>query len=205
MRRLALALVASFAAMPAAAHNLILEAYVIGDSIEGEAFFSDGLLVADTTIAVVGPDGAALGETVTDEGGAFVFIPTEAVDHLFRLDAGSGHVAEALVAAADLPGGLAVADAAPSETTVAPAPAEAPAADEATAAAIEAAVARELAPLMGQLDAYRERADFLNILGAIGLLCGVAGLAFFAAGARMVRGLPKATPAGHATGQEARA
>ncbi|WP_373356449.1 cobalt ABC transporter permease [Pseudoroseicyclus sp. CXY001] len=191
MRRLLAALLA-LAPVPALAHNLILEAYVVGDTIEGEAFFSDGLLVARTPIDVTGPDGAPLGEAVTDDFGAFRFRPSAGVDHLFRLDAGAGHVAEALIPAADLPAGLAGsavagAEAPAPDSEAAEAPANEAAPDDALVAAIDSAVTAELAPLRAQLESYRARADFLNILGAVGLLFGALGIGFFIAGARLAR------------------
>ncbi|WP_167803286.1 cobalt ABC transporter permease [Pseudoroseicyclus tamaricis] len=193
--RAVLTALALLAGSPALAHNLILEAYVVGDGIEGEAFFSDGTMVGNAEIEVLGPDGAELGRTVADGGGAFRYMPSAAVDHVFRLDAGSGHVVDALVAAADLPAGLAAAEAGAETAALAPAPA-APAAetDEALAAAIDTAVARELAPLMTQLAAYRQRTDLMNLVSGIGILCGLVGLGLFLAGARMIRDLPRPTP-----------
>ncbi|NDV00276.1 cobalt ABC transporter permease [Pseudoroseicyclus tamaricis] len=181
LRRLGLAaLAAGLWPLAAPAHNLILEAYVIGEGIEGEAFFSDGTLVGDIAVEVLGPGGEALGEAVTDANGAFTFAPTEGVDHLFRLDAGSGHVAEALVAAADLPGALAPAAPVAAE---APAPAsEAPAGSvtaEAAAALVAERLRAETRPVRQDWAIYSAHTPLPVALGGIGYILGLSGLCYF--------------------------
>ncbi|WP_373356451.1 cobalt ABC transporter permease [Pseudoroseicyclus sp. CXY001] len=177
---------AGLLASPAAAHNLILEAYVVGDAIEGEAFFSDGILVGDTEIDVLGPDGAALGAAMTDASGAFRFTPEAPVDHLFRLDAGSGHVAEALVAAADLPGALgSQAEGAALTSAGAPAGGEATAAsagptDTPTLAALtREAIRAQTRPLRQDWALYTAKTPLPVALGGIGYILGLSGLCYY--------------------------
>ncbi|MGZ9811426.1 cobalt ABC transporter permease [Pseudoroseicyclus sp. H15] len=182
LRRACLAaLAAGLWPLAASAHNLILEAYVIGDAVEGEVFFSDGTMVGDAPVMVLGPDGETLGEVVTDEGGAFAFTPTESVDHLFRLDAGSGHVAEAMVAAADLPGGLAPAAAGDAMASADPeAATAAPGLDaEATAVLIAQAVRAETRPMRQDWALYSAHTPLPVAMGGIGYILGLSGLCYF--------------------------
>lgn len=180
----ALVLVAALVASPALAHNLILEAYPFGEEIAGEAFFSDGVLVDAAVIEVFDAEGNKIGEAVTDAYGSFTYAPTEAGEHRFRVDAGSGHVAEVVIPAADI---------APLIGAEAPRP-EAAASTEAGPVAgsqIEAIVAQEMLSLKSQLDAYRARNDFLNLIAAIGILAGIAGLVMFVIGSRIAPSGPR--------------
>ncbi len=170
---------------PAVAHKVVTSVWADGDDIEGEIGFSSGDMAPQgTRVEVLGPDGGALGEVFTDADGLFRFTPTEAVAHTFRANLGAGHVAEAVLAADELPAGL-------SRNTVTQAPESAasnteslaPPTTVATKTELEALIAealrRELKPLRKELAAYREKNDLQSILGGLGYICGIFGLAFF--------------------------
>ncbi len=187
-----LALVAS--ADPAAAHKVIAMAWVDGDRIEGEIAFSSGAAAeAGAAVEVFGPDGRPLGATVVEDGGLFSFTPTVRVDHRFVADLGAGHVADLTVPAEDLPAVLggatavaldlaAVGAAAAAERSAATAAAAAPAIDPAALEAmVRAAVAAEVRPLRRALAAFEERTRWHDVLGGVGYIFGLFGIAAYVA------------------------
>ncbi|MDK9695560.1 MAG: cobalt ABC transporter permease [Siculibacillus sp.] len=179
--------------VPALAHKVVVNAFVGGERIEGEIGFSDGAMAGGTPVEVLAEDGTKLGETMTDRDGAFVFVPTRAVTHIFRADLGGGHVATVRIEKADLPATLSggtpevarPATTAPAETRAIDAapPVRPVAASEAEKAAILEAVRQELKPLRREISALKEKNDFQAILGGIGYIVGVFGL-WFAVAAR---------------------
>jgi len=191
------------APVPAAAHNLIMEAYAYGDAVEGEAFFSDGTLARNATIVVTGDNGKLIQEVITDEKGNFSYLPLRSVTQHLRIDLGSGHIAEAAIDGAELTGAVATPAATPT-TTVAAAPiAEAtagPAAavrvSDALQRQIDAMVATEIEPLQTEIERYKTHNDFMNMLAAFGILCGAAGALLFGAGARKVESAPASAHGG---------
>lgn len=198
MRKTVCMLVAGLAAVvvaatPAAAHKVVASTYVAGDAIEGEIGFSDGAMAVDTPVMVTAPDGRVLGETRTDGDGFFTFTPTEAVDHVFRADLGAGHVAEVVMPAAELPKAVAAGGGASGPATTAVAAVAAatavagrPAAESAPAGltpdlrdAIAVAVRDEVRPLRREIAAYKEKNDLQTILGGLGYIAGLCGVAFY--------------------------
>jgi nickel transport protein len=181
---------------PALAHKVIAAAFPAGDVIEGEVGFSNGDMAAGIPVEVFDEAGAKMGETRTDADGFFTYMPTRQVTHVFKADLGAGHVATFTLDAADVP---AVADAAAPESGTAPEPAaSAPAATpETTAPAalsadltalIAEAVRDEVRPLRREISAYKEKHDLQTVLGGIGYILGLFGLAFFLMARRQTRG-----------------
>ncbi|AWD23162.1 cobalt ABC transporter permease [Fuscovulum blasticum] len=186
------ALCLMLAPWPALAHKVIASVYPAGRAIEGEIGFSNGDMAANSKVTVTDPAGRPLGETTTDEGGVFLFTPTEPVDHVFRADLGAGHVAEVTMSAADV-GGI-LGKATPAAATAAPDAVPAPAAASPGGAAAngpaldEAAMARivrdEMRPLRQEIAAYKEKNDLQSILGGIGYIAGLFGIGFYVAARR---------------------
>ncbi|MBN3561704.1 hypothetical protein [Aliamphritea spongicola] len=171
-------LLAMLFALPASAHNVVGGVYAIGSTIEGEAGFSNGdMAQAGTKVLVTDPAGNVLMETETDEEGFFTFEATTRVDHLFRMEMGSGHVLEMVLSADELPSSLAAG----AVTTAAPAAKAAGGTavqyDEAAMQGmIEKAVAKQVKPLRKELRAYQEKAGLQDILGGIGYIFGLCGI-----------------------------
>lgn len=170
------------------AHKIKVFATVEGDKISGYAYLGGGARVKNAAVRILAADDTVLKETVTDTAGAFRFQAKSPVDHRIIVDAGGGHVAEFTVKAAEL------AELAPSDTT-------SPAitvADEAYShseidnrlsttqlqAVVDKAVARQLRPLREQLDAYQAEVRWRDVLGGIGYIIGIAGIAFYFLGRR---------------------
>jgi nickel transport protein len=183
---LVFAIAALLASVPVHAHKVVASVWADGDSVEGEVGLSNGTMApAGTPVEVLGPNGEKLGETTTDGDGLFRYTPTQAVTHVFRADLGAGHVAQATLAADELPidliRGARAGTAGSDDGAVAPVP-ETPAVSQSPPALegmIAEAVRREIKPLRKELTAYKEKNDMQSILGGLGYICGIFGLAFF--------------------------
>ncbi|MBB4264865.1 cobalt ABC transporter permease [Roseospira visakhapatnamensis] len=176
------ALLMTTVALPARAHKVVASGYAAGEVIEGEVGFSNGDMAVDTPIEVFDPDGNKLGETRTDADGFFVFTPTQAVPHVFRANLGAGHVAEFTMDLDDLPGHLTAGAAdpvAPGAIPSAGAPGPVAALPLDLTRMVADAVRAEVRPLRKELAAYKEKNDLQAVLGGIGYILGLFGLAFF--------------------------
>lgn len=183
-------------ASPALAHKISIFAAVEGEAITGEAFARGGDPIRSATICVFGTDGQALGETTTDSEGKFRFVPTARRDHRLVLDAGDGHLAEKTVSAeelpATLPGEVASAET-PKETdarsdqaeTVEPqsVPASASGADAALLGQVQQ-LSNDVRELRKELAHYQDELRLRDLLGGIGFIFGLMGVAFYFLGVR---------------------
>ncbi|MCU0838364.1 MAG: hypothetical protein MUE49_06535 [Rhodospirillales bacterium] len=161
-----------FAAAPAAAHKIRLFATVVGDAITGTVFFSGNAAARAVPIQIVDPAGRLLAETVSDADGRFHAGLAGPFDHRIIADTGDGHRAEFVLRVADFTAPLA----APLPTSLEPAAAALALPDD-LERAVEQAVARQVAPLREQLDAFEQRVLWRDVLGGIGYIIGLFGLA----------------------------
>lgn len=175
------------AAQAAQAHKVLTSVWVEGDSIAGEIGFSSGALAPEgTRVEVLGPGGERLGEAFTDAEGLFRYRPHSPIDHRFKADLGAGHIVEMVLQRAELPldlrrevdDELGASRASAPRAAAVPAPVPAPSTAE-LQAMIAKTVQREIRPLRQELAAYKEKNDLQAVLGGIGYICGVFGLAFF--------------------------
>ncbi|AGA89760.1 hypothetical protein Thimo_0930 [Thioflavicoccus mobilis 8321] len=187
-KRLALACLLLATATPLHAHLLKVFAFAEGQRIEGRAYFAGGARAKGAAVEVLAPDGRVLAALRTDDEGEFSYRASAPVDHRIRVDSGDGHVAEWTVHGEELaiespraddpdgaprsnePTGTATEPAATARTTDMAAPAD-------LDFLIERAVARQVRPLREQLIAYEERVRLHDILGGLGYILGLAGLA----------------------------
>jgi nickel transport protein len=182
MRRtllLALALLLA-GAMPAAAHRLKLFATVEDGTITGYAFFIGGGRPQGSTIVIRDGAGTEVFRTTTDDEGRFAWKPPGPDRFTVVVDARDGHAAETVLEAerfggAPMPGAAAGASQAPPQN-----------AGEASMieAAVDRAVARQIRPLLEAYDAAEGRARFNDVMGGIGMIIGLAGIALWASGRR---------------------
>lgn len=201
------ALLALFAAAPALAHKVTLFAYAEDGDIVADAFYSRSNKVRQGKILVAdAATGEKLAEITTDEAGAARFpVPEKALkarhDLRLTLVAGEGHQNDILVRADEF---------APAEKPAAKAPdkpakqaqpaaqAAPPKLDQAelealvaraTEQAVERAVEKKLAPLRQMLE--RQAGDgprMVEIVGGIGYILGLFGVAAFFAARKKDRG-----------------
>lgn len=186
---LTLALTVLGTAGDALAHKMKLFATAEGTVVSGYVYFSPGGRAQDAMITAATPGGTAVFQGRTNEQGEFRFEVRQRVDHLIAADGGDGHEAGFTIRAAELPESLpagsqeAAAQAPPSTAAAAPAPVHAssappPPSSADLAALIEQAVARQVRPLREQLDAYEDSVRWHDVLGGIGYIVGLAGLAY---------------------------
>jgi nickel transport protein len=183
---LGLAILLSLASSSSAfAHKIVASVWTEGNAIEGEVGFSNGDMAPEgTRVEVLSPDGKVLGETLTDADGLFRFVPDQPVAHTFRANLGAGHFAEAALGADELPLALIRGAAAANSESADPAIGATSPVPPALATAdlevlINEALRREIQPLRKELAAYREKNDLQSVLGGLGYICGIFGLAFF--------------------------
>ncbi len=178
----------------ALAHKVNVFAYVEGDTIVAESYFSDGRKCHACTVEVYDDKGKKLLNGQTNDEGRFSFRIPERTNLLIRLNAPMGHMAEYTIPATDLPEELAAS--APVGTTEPPAGkvnesvVEPPAASaqpppEASPEAaeieriVDRSVARHLAPILRALEEDKSKQRFSDIVGGIGYIIGLMGLAAY--------------------------
>ncbi|PTW62809.1 nickel transport protein [Breoghania corrubedonensis] len=190
---LALALAVGLAS-PAAAHKLKVFAAVEGDAIAGYAFFIGGGRAMGTSWTAKDADGKVLATGKTDDEGRFKLVPGEPVssDITVTVNTHEGHIASATIVA-DRFGSLAkgVEPAAPAAATAAVAQVQSPGAatqattppaavaglsDSQVAVLVEAAVQRQVEPLLERIEEMDDRLRFTDILSGIFLIIGLVGI-----------------------------
>ena len=181
-----------FYTTPASAHGLFVFATVQGNTIEGEVYFQGGDPARNAAVTIVDPGGEVLGETSTDQEGKFAFVPRLRCDHKLIADAGMGHQAEYTVEADKLPRDLPPDSLGDSPSEAEPtspdtlghqhAPAKTPHEENLTAE-IQALV-QQVTALRKDLDKWKARLRLQDILGGIGYILGIMGLAFYFLGVR---------------------
>lgn len=163
-------------AWPAQAHRLKLFATLENGTISGYAFFVGSGRAQNADLRITDETGREIAKLTTDAQGAYSY-PTSAVQ-TYRLIAhtGDGHVAEATIDKSrfsGVAGAKALADDEADETSL----------GDVNAAQIErivdAAVARQLRPLMEAYEAAEGRTRFNDVMGGIGMIIGLAGLALW--------------------------
>jgi nickel transport protein len=139
-------------AAPAQAHRLSLTAHLAVDVISGTAEYLPGGPAQGGTIRLRDAAGTVLAETTTDKTGAYT-LPAQpgAQIECVTLD---GHRAEI-----------------PAPISTAAVPSTVSASGE-----VEAAVARQLQPVLDRLQSLEETTRLRDVLGGIGYIVGFAGL-----------------------------
>ena len=177
------AVLAAAGGLPAAAHGIRVFATAEGTTINGTVYVAGGGRAKAATVTVFGPGREPLGEVVTDRDGSFSFAAKQRVDHRLVVDLGDGHRAEFIVKADELaenlPGGgpakLVRAPGVRAGTPERPKKVTSKPLEE----LIERAVARQVRPLREQLDASENRIRLRDIIGGLGYILGITGIAFF--------------------------
>lgn len=179
---------------PAYAHKIKLFATGDGSVISGYVYFPGGGRAKKVTVQVLGPDGRILGSVTTDKNGDFTFEAKFQCDHKLVVSTLDGHSASYMVKAGELAGSLPAyhyssdsayepqEPGAPGARETASAPSPASATSKELEAMIEAAVNEKIRPLREQLEALSEKRRLQDVLGGIGYILGLSGVAFYCAG-----------------------
>ena len=144
---------------PAFAHKINIFAYAEGKTITGSVYFSGGAKAKSVKVKIFGPDGKLLGETITDADGAFSFEAHASCNHTFVVETADGHIARYTVRADELSAG---GEGAPGSS----------------------AAIRQIALLRQELDRWEHTCRLRDVLGGIGYIFGIAGVAFYFLGRR---------------------
>jgi nickel transport protein len=190
-------LVITFMAAPAYAHKVNMFAFVEGDRVVVQGYFSDGHKALNSRVQVFAPGGEKLVEGTTDKDGTFSFKVPQISDLRITLYAGMGHRTEYTLPQAELAGvRLGGAAAGPTKDAAA-----APVADEAAAPAdtdagaeasggasvapselegmVRKAVSESMLPVVRELSELKEARSFSDIVGGIGFIVGIIGIFFY--------------------------
>jgi nickel transport protein len=199
-----------FAGVQAQAHKVNVFAYVEGDRIVVDGYFSASVKAQDSKVEVFDETGKKIHEGKTNEKGIYSFkpgdLPPFSVDLKIVLDVGEGHKAEYILKAADIPTG--VKSDAPSKqqpTKDKSEDANVPKIEGSTkvtdqnvsTAAMETLLDKKLEPIVRMIG-RQERLlleqksggpSMTDIVGGVGWIMGLVGLtAFFWAGRRSGKG-----------------
>ena len=191
MRRICLALLlALMFASPAAAHKLKVFAAVEGNTVSGYAFFIGGGRAQDTPWSAQDEAGRALGSGRTSGEGEFRFAVPEPItsDITITVDTQEGHIATRTLKSARFGVTEPATEPAGAETTAQAEPKpsfETPVSPDAdTTARIEAAVQRQITPLLERIEEMDARLRFTDVISGIFLIIGLAGIGLWARGRR---------------------
>jgi nickel transport protein len=170
------------------AHKLYVFARVEGATIQGRAYFPGDVPAQQTDIIARDPTRRELGRTTTDDDGKFTLTPREHVDYCLLAEAPDGHTGQYIVHASELPDSLpaASADAAASKTEsakdhvfAAPAAAESNVRPPTATRDQLIELSKQIGALRQEMYDSEQRIRFRDLLGGIGFILGIAGVAFY--------------------------
>jgi len=171
----------------AAAHEINVFASVEGHTIRGKATYHEGEPVRNAVVKAISPAGEEIGQTKTDDEGRFALDARLRCDHRLLVDTGDGHGGAYTLRAEALPKDLPEGDAAQAHDHAKPREHPAAVAAEESAHEHLEEIHDEIVQLREQLDAYEHRARLTDILGGIGYIAGITGVAYYYLGARRKR------------------
>lgn len=184
------------------AHKVNLFAYVEGDKVMVEGYFSGNAKARDCAVVVFDEAGKKLLEGKTDEKGVWSFkvsdLPEFSGALKFVMDAEMGHKAEYTLSASDIPGSRSADKPtvaaeqsqkkdSPATATTSSTASVIPVDEAALVAAIEKAVDKKIEPVIRMLGKQEKLLledkqggpKFSDIIGGIGWILGLAGITAF--------------------------
>jgi len=175
-----------FVCFAAAAHDLSVFATVEDGVLHGYAFFGGGARARTAQLIIRDGAGNEMFRGGTDAHGAFYFRPTSPTDLIVTVDVGDGHAAKTRIpasrfAASRTMSGIVAGESTEGARTVAP---------DASAAStelpgmidrsVDRAVARQITPLLEAYAIAGTRLRLNDILSAVALIIGLAGMFLWA-------------------------
>ena len=184
--------------VPASAHRVMIFAWIEGDTVYTQSKFSGGKRVKNSVVVVYDNEGNRLVEGTTDDEGEFAFKVPKKTDLKIVLNASMGHMAEWEIPVEEIIGqaqpsqraragvevaaeeaGSLVGTKTSSEVLV---PAAVSLSREEIKVLIDESLDRKLAPLLNMLADSLDRGPRLNeVIGGIGYIFGLIGVAFYVA------------------------
>jgi nickel transport protein len=171
--RLLLLLLCLGLATSAQAHRLKLFVTQTGQALEGRVYFVGGTGASSAEVNITAADGRLLATLHTDDNGRFSYPFGRAAELHLTARTVDGHQANW-----STPPALSGADSAKSPATVIHTTDQQLTETE-LLAQIDTRIARQLQPLQEQLNAHDERIRLQDILGGLGYILGLAGLALW--------------------------
>lgn len=168
------------------AHKIKVFATAEGAAIRGYVYLPGGGRAQGVAVVLQDGSGAKLAEATTNRKGEFQFEAKTRSDHRIVVDTLDGHRATFLVEAVDLADDLPAANgpvALPAEADPGGKTGPPPAGDAARTASI-AELKQQVRQLAAQIERAEEKRRFQDILGGIGYVLGLAGIAFYFLGTR---------------------
>lgn len=169
-------------AAPAQAHRLRVFATVEDGAVSGFAFFVGSGRAQGADIAIKSSESEAVEHVHTDDEGRFVWRPPAPATFHIVASTGDGHVSETTIDKARFGGSPPAREAMPSPAGVEPAVAPATGSEEFARLVeqkVDAAVARQIRPLLESYAAAESRLRFNDIMGGVGMIFGFAGIALW--------------------------
>jgi nickel transport protein len=161
----------------AEAHKLKIFASLAGGEVEGKVYFVGGGSARHAAVAVETREGQKVDQLTADSEGRFTMTLRRPVDHVFIADLADGHVARFLLKVEALPKNSSSGAEAVRGVSGVPDVATAITPSPELALLVERAVARQVQPLLVQLNNYEDQLRLRDILGGLGFIIGLAGIA----------------------------
>ena len=172
------------------AHKLNMFAYVEGDEIFAEGYFTDGKKAKNSTITVFDAADKQLLQGTSDADGQFTFAIPQQSDLRITVNAGMGHQAEFVLLKDELseeaagtnnePASVLSSNNAATSAIAVQTPLEATNLNnDAIRAEVERAVGKAIKPLMRELSTMRAEKSLADIIGGIGFIFGLFGVAMY--------------------------
>jgi nickel transport protein len=169
--------------LPLSAHKLKVFASAEGETIRGRVYFVGGAGARGAAVRVTDAEGHVLARLKPDGEGRFSYRVGSRASYRVVADSLDGHQASWTLQAEEFPASLPSVDKSGEEGRPAMAERGRDEASLAPQAALEAqveqAVARQIRPLREALQAHQERVRLRDIIGGIGYIVGLAGLALW--------------------------
>jgi nickel transport protein len=170
------------------AHRVVLFAYVQGDRVFTESYFSDGKRCKNSRIEVFDGFGNKLLEGKTDKNGEFSFKPPKRTELKIVLTTGTGHREEYSIPAGELlpEGNIGTFDPRQAKKIVSQGEKGTPASQlsrfemEQIRTVVEEALDEKLKPIVRHLAKRRnEGVSFVQVMGGIGFIFGILGIILY--------------------------
>lgn len=160
------------------AHKVIIFAYVEGDRVYTESYFSDGKKCMNSKIEVFNNRGDKLLEGLTNGEGEFSFeVPSEDGDLKIVLTAGMGHRAEYSISADEIRGSTGLIKEESEEPLSIVSPETSSVDLKEIQSIIEDTLDEKLKPIMREIKKFQEdKISSTEIIGGIGYIIGIFGI-----------------------------
>ncbi|MBM3609609.1 MAG: cobalamin biosynthesis protein CbiM [Alphaproteobacteria bacterium] len=182
----AIVMAAMFGARDAQAHRLRIFATVEAGAISGYAYFVGGGRARGASVVFRDASESELHRMQADDRGVFSWTPPKPQTIRITVDAGDGHAGSLTISAKrfsaiETGASEQIAHEAGGGSPAAPDSADIAVLEKRLEARMEAAISRQLRPLLEAQEAAQARLRFSDIIAGLGLIAGMAGTALWLA------------------------